>query len=310
VVVDDGSTDDTPQYLSQLASPRRIKVVNNELSYGPAHARNRGVQAASGDFVLIMGDDVMVEPNMTGILHQHVDQHDMSCASVIGNIQPWQEGMTPFEYWLSNGGSQFTHYRIQDRDAMDAGEGYFYTTNVVTPRQLLLEHPFDESFPYARYEDRELGYRLKRKIGHKIHYRKEALSYHHHRLPFKEWLIKFENFAWAAIHFSELYPEDRNLQQELGRSTAEQLTGFRYLVILEAVDTINRYNDTFFDTESVYGQQWVREVVGRSFRTVQDFFRMNYYRQHLELPELYDEQNNISACEAMDNVLKILNDDL
>ncbi len=310
VVVDDGSTDDTQPFLAQLQRQRPIKIVRNEVSRGPAYARNRGVQAASGDFVLIMGDDVMVESDMTGRLYRHVHEHDMSRASVIGNIQPWPEDMTPFEYWLSNGGSQFAHYRIEERDALDAGECYFYTSNVVTSRQILLEHPFDESFPYARYEDRELGYRLKRKLDHKIHYRKDALSHHQHRLPFKEWLLKFHDFTWCAIHFSNLYPEDKNLHRELGRTAAERMKAFHYPVLMEAVDTVNRYYMEYFGHEQVYGQQWIREVVGRGFRTLQDFFRMNYYRKHLQLPELQDQQNELGAREAMDNILTILNDDL
>jgi hypothetical protein len=181
---------------------------------------------------------------------------------------------------------------------------------VVTSRQTLLQFPFDESFPYARYEDRELGYRLKRRIGHKIHYRKDALSHHLHKLPFKEWLMKFDQFSWAAMHFSTLYPEDRQLHQELGRIQAEQLQSFCYPVLMEAVDTINRYNELFFTTDTVYGSEWIREVVGRGFRTLQDFFRMNGYRKHLQLAELSDLENRITASEAMQAILGTLKSDL
>ena len=55
IVVDDGSTDDTPQLLQRLGD--RIRVVRHERSQGVSEARNRGIAEARGTWVAFLDDD-------------------------------------------------------------------------------------------------------------------------------------------------------------------------------------------------------------------------------------------------------------
>tara|TARA_R110001583_G_scaffold149274_1_gene301243 strand:+ start:39710 stop:40582 length:873 start_codon:yes stop_codon:yes gene_type:complete len=58
IVVDDGSTDGTSDLLREISSSDpRIKYIVNETSLGGAGARNRAIQAATGDFVTGLDDD-------------------------------------------------------------------------------------------------------------------------------------------------------------------------------------------------------------------------------------------------------------
>lgn len=54
IVVNDGSTDSTPDVLGQFAD--RINVINQE-NAGQAAARNRGIEAANGDFIAFLDAD-------------------------------------------------------------------------------------------------------------------------------------------------------------------------------------------------------------------------------------------------------------
>lgn len=58
LVVDDASTDSTPEYVQQLATEDpRVRVIRNAAPAGPAAARNRGVDAARGEWLAFLDDD-------------------------------------------------------------------------------------------------------------------------------------------------------------------------------------------------------------------------------------------------------------
>jgi glycosyltransferase involved in cell wall biosynthesis len=58
IVVDDASTDSTPELLADLAvADKRIHVIRNNVSVGGAGARNAGIQASRGEWVAFLDDD-------------------------------------------------------------------------------------------------------------------------------------------------------------------------------------------------------------------------------------------------------------
>jgi len=65
IVVDDGSTDETPEILTQFDD--RICVRRQE-NRGPAAARNAGISAARGDFLLFLDSDDVLLPACVELL--------------------------------------------------------------------------------------------------------------------------------------------------------------------------------------------------------------------------------------------------
>jgi len=63
IIVDDGSTDETPVVIERMrsASPEMIQVIRQE-NAGSGHARNTGLQYASGDFIQYLDSDDLLEP--------------------------------------------------------------------------------------------------------------------------------------------------------------------------------------------------------------------------------------------------------
>lgn len=69
LLVDDGSTDATPRIISgyQRAYPDTIKVISQQNS-GQSVARNRGIDSATGDYLMFVDADDMLLPGAVGSL--------------------------------------------------------------------------------------------------------------------------------------------------------------------------------------------------------------------------------------------------
>lgn len=65
IVVDDCSTDDTRQLLESLLLGFRshLKVINNKQNSGPGLSRNRGIEAAVGEYLFFLDSDDILLPN-------------------------------------------------------------------------------------------------------------------------------------------------------------------------------------------------------------------------------------------------------
>jgi O-antigen/teichoic acid export membrane protein len=62
VVVDEGSSDDTPDFLSSLSDPR-VSVLRHDEPKGPSAARNAGLAAAQTEWVAFVDDDDLWAPD-------------------------------------------------------------------------------------------------------------------------------------------------------------------------------------------------------------------------------------------------------
>ncbi|MGQ0811850.1 MAG: glycosyltransferase family 2 protein [Nitrospiraceae bacterium] len=73
IVVDDGSTDGTQEVLRSLARDRGVTWVQQDHG-GPARSRNRGIEAANGDFVALLDcDDIWLPDKLEAqlaLVHQ------------------------------------------------------------------------------------------------------------------------------------------------------------------------------------------------------------------------------------------------
>lgn len=61
IVVDDGSTDNTPELLSRMADPR-VRVIRHDSSQGVAASRNHGAAEARGEWIGFVDDDDVWAP--------------------------------------------------------------------------------------------------------------------------------------------------------------------------------------------------------------------------------------------------------
>lgn len=87
IIVDDGSTDSTPEALDALAGrDRRVRVLRNPEPLGPCEARNHGVAVASGDFIATCDDDDAWLPGAAAAMLGYLDDH-----AEVGAATAWHQ---------------------------------------------------------------------------------------------------------------------------------------------------------------------------------------------------------------------------
>jgi GT2 family glycosyltransferase len=205
LAVDDGSSDDTPQFLRAAQPPFELRVFS-QANTGPAGARNRGVRAARGELVVFLGDDTIPEAEF---LERHLEAHRRRPSrriSVLGyTTWPRDWRVTPFLHHINEYGMQFGYGLIDDPERVPFN--FYYTSNISTPRTALLEAGlFDTSFPHAAWEDIELSYRLSR-LGFEIVYCPDAVARHRHRITFSSFRRRQERSGEVAAIFARMHPE-------------------------------------------------------------------------------------------------------
>ena len=97
IVVDDGSTDNSVAVAESLGPAVRVLHQQNR---GPAAARNRGVQAAKGEFVAFLdADDVWLPRSLARRLRCFAD--DSQIGLVYGDFKYWHPARVGSQAWQS-----------------------------------------------------------------------------------------------------------------------------------------------------------------------------------------------------------------
>ena len=183
IVVSDGSTDGTDDYLCQVGPALRI-TASFQPNSGVASARNHGLQLARGDWVLFIDDDVVAVPTL--VAEHMATQHQYgNNAVVMGSLMvPPDVKLSPWVLWeqlmlnKQYGDMIAGHWTPTARQ--------FYTGNASLRREHLLRAGgFDPAF--RRAEDVELGYRLAA-MGLQFVFNPQAMAYHYAERSFHSWL--------------------------------------------------------------------------------------------------------------------------
>ena len=78
IVVDDGATDETPKILDEIASKSEKVRVIHQKNGGLSAARNSGIEAALGDYILFLdGDDFWSEKSFLTEVNKKINEKNV-----------------------------------------------------------------------------------------------------------------------------------------------------------------------------------------------------------------------------------------
>ncbi|HEY9898496.1 MAG TPA: glycosyltransferase [Pantanalinema sp.] len=262
LVVDDGSTDSTPQLIEALGvdHPRLRGVA--QPNQGRAHARNTGIREARGELLCYVDSDVVVVPTF---VQAHVDAHRAAREKRPDRevfVQGHSVNVDDFE--------RLTEARVPP---FDPSRAFFDTKNVSIRRRVLEEvGGFDTGFVEYGWEDLELGVRLKAK-GVGIIRSNQALGFHYH----------------PAFTVGDL-PKLRRIEEERGRMAA------RFLAMHPTLDVRLMTQDTWFHAGLDAVLTWGGLLNERSLRPVfERLERSGHAAFAAQLAQIVLNQYNIRA---------------
>ena len=197
ILVDDGSTDNTPQIASRFPDIRYIHQTNHGLS----HARNVGALAARGEIVAYTDSDCVADESwLTYLVRAMQDQN----VEVIGgpNIPPPEDSWAAKVVAASPGGP--SHVMIDDRLAE-----HVPGCNMAFRRDKLIEVGlFDEQYRVAG-DDVDICWRFIDR-GYCIGYAASALVWHHRRNTLIEYLKQQKGYGRSEALLSFKHPRRLN----------------------------------------------------------------------------------------------------
>lgn len=192
IVVDNSSDDDTVEFLKKNFPD--VNLIENRINIGFGKANNQGVKASSGEYLLLINPDAIVEestiPEMLAFLKEHPDAGASSCKVLNGDgtLQktcrrgfptPWVaftkiSGLSAiFPRTRLFGRYNLTYLNPDEDHEVDAIGGSF----MFIPRHVFDEvEGFDEDY-FMYGEDIDLCYKIKR-AGYKVYYTPRTTAIH------------------------------------------------------------------------------------------------------------------------------------
>ncbi len=218
LVVDDGSTDGTREWMDR---PESASLFDFQLRYfqqehaGQGNARNLAFDHARGDSILILGDDMIPDPDCVAqhlIVHQTYPATEVACLG----FTTWHPDIrvTPFMYFLEHGGPQFNYPALEKKPIVDQRLGlkeasfwFFYTGNISLKKKILEGKRFEPLYTSYGWEDIDFGYTLFKERRLKIYYNAKASTRHWHEISPDSFEQRMVSIGKNALIFDRRYPE-------------------------------------------------------------------------------------------------------
>ncbi|MGH9743526.1 MAG: glycosyltransferase family 2 protein, partial [Candidatus Acidiferrum sp.] len=205
VVVDDGSSDGTDLFCRDYVHPNsNLRFIRQE-NQGAGAARRTGVEAARGEFILLMNDDTIASSDLLAEHFKIQRENRGAKLAVLGAFRASDECVhRALSCWINRSPFFFPQNTLKPGRYQESA--YFITCNLSIRREAVLEAGnFDPQFRVA--EDTELGARLRQR-SYEVLFHPDAEAWHEHgRFTLPDLLRRAGAYGQADWLLFQKHPE-------------------------------------------------------------------------------------------------------
>lgn len=235
IVIDDASTDNTPDVLGKIIN---LRVATNETNLGFVGSCNKGGKASHGKYVLFLNNDTIVQKDWLGPMVRMIEQNGAGAAGAKlvypdGKLQEaggiiWNDG-SGSNYGRGDDPSKPEYNFVREAD--------YCSGAALLVRKDLFDAlgGFDERFKPGYYEDTDLCFAI-RKMGYKVVYQPRSVIVHYEGVTsgtdMNSGMKKYQEInrskffeKWQMVLKADHYPPDavRYLQDARNRGARKNV---------------------------------------------------------------------------------------
>lgn len=202
IIVIDGSSDNTEEYLKSLTVPFQLRIITQE-NKGRATARNTGVKNSLGSLLIFVDDDIAVESDfIEQHIKMHIDYPDSICGGKTSQEIVNEEN---YDFYCFRAYQEDSWVKNYPRDTIVESDSMLSTQQLSVKKDIFFKIGFfDEKLTDS--EDFDLGVRAK-KLGIPSYYSPHIKVLHRDTANLRQYIKRQVEYKIARKKLAVLHPE-------------------------------------------------------------------------------------------------------
>lgn len=214
IVVDNGSTDGTREYLKSLPD---IKLILNEENLGFSKGNNQGIEIATGEYIGFLNNDILLYPNWFEKVEEVFQKENAAFVSP-RHINPHYD-LTDENHYIQYFKHNFNYSKKYEKNFDEC-----VFSCVITKKSVIDSiGKFDENYTQAFFEDNDFKYRAI-EAGYGVYVSNEVCFFHFGSVTSKNLNQNLENnrqYYYSKYPFAEYLSASGAEKYQLQRMTRQ-----------------------------------------------------------------------------------------